>query len=170
VSKRISLTLIAANALLFGGVYAISGRYLLAVFAVAGALTWFLVEHQENPMLTTPFFVLFMGLALWGCLQNLPVPVMLLGVSSSLAAWDLSRFHGRAIAEARGEIRPALELKHLQKLAITAVASFLVALVPLALTISLNFVALALLMLLLRWVLRRMMMQFRAAGNDSQRE
>ena len=107
-----------------------------------------------------------MGLVLWGGLQKLPILLMLFGASTTLAAWDLSRFRARVAEAGPGTIPGALETQHLRKLAVTAVSGFGIALLPLAVTVSLNFLVLIVLVLLTMWVLRRSILQLRDATDD----
>jgi hypothetical protein len=130
-------------------------EYLIAGVAIVSGAIWLVLQIKKKEPSHSAFFVLFLGLVILGSLRNFSVPFMLLALSADLAAWDLSRFQARISHEEESASKTLLELKHLQKLAITLSIGFLVALFPTFIHISLNFVVFLFTLLLLMLVLRK---------------
>jgi hypothetical protein len=161
ITKKVLLGLVAVTTAAFLFAYVASQAYLLAAFAVGLGLIWLILEMGgENP-LGSVFFLAFLALAIVGSLSNAPIPIILLGLSTDLAAWDLSRFQARIADEIESDTTVGLQTKHLQKLAVTACIGFFIALLPVAIHISVNFVIFCFVMVLAMIALRRSMLYFR---------
>jgi hypothetical protein len=151
MTKRILLRLIVVTTAVFSLASAASQQYLLSMVVLAVGLTWFTLENRQIQIATTLFFLFFAGLALVGSLNSLSGLAMLFGLSTDLAAWDLSRFRARA---GKSEVEPKLETRHLKALFPTLGTGFLIALPPMFIAISANFVVFFFLTLLVMIVLR----------------
>jgi hypothetical protein len=151
MTKRILLSLIAVTTAVFSLAAAASQQYLLSTIVLGVGMTWFTLENRQKQVVVTLFFLFFVGLALAGSLNSLSVLVMLFGLSTDLAAWDLSRFRARA---GKSEVEPKLETRHLKRLFPTLGIGFLIALPPMFIAIPANFVVFFFLTLLVVIVLR----------------
>jgi hypothetical protein len=160
-TRRVLLTLIAGATLIFSGAYVATQAYRTAALVLVLGSLWFILEYNQEQDLATVFLLCFVGIAIWASLNDLPAPVLLFGLSSSLAAWDLSRFRSRAAQGGQGDTPPSLETQHLRKLANTAVVGFLLALLPLLVSLPVNFLMLAVLVFLTIVVLRNVIVQIR---------
>ena len=136
-------------------------EYLIASVAITSGVIWLLLQMKQKEPPYTVFFILFLGLAVLGSFRNIALPFMLLALSSDLAAWDLSRFQARISHEEESNSKTLLEVKHLQKLAVTLSVGFLMALLPTFIHISLNFVVFLFILLLLMLTLRRSVLYLR---------
>ncbi len=134
ITKKIMLGLIAASGIIF----LFTGVRLISVLALIFGVTWLALELYDIPA-SMVFFLSFAGLAVVSGLNGAPVALSLLGFSTALASWDLSRFYARITLETPGEKRASLETKHLQQLAIIVCGGYLVALLPTLIELSLGF-------------------------------
>ena len=130
-------------------------EYLIAGVAITLGAIWLYLQIKSKEPPHSFFFVLFLGLIVLGSLYKISVTFMLLALTSILAAWDLSRFQARISHEEESAPKTLLELKHLQKLAITVTVGFLMALLPTVIHISLNFVVFLFILLLVMLALRK---------------
>src|SRR5260370_4932491 len=110
--------------------------YVITVYALVFGLICFILVSRKIWSLSSVIFLLFLGLAIWGCLEHLPVPAMLLALTTDLTAWDLSRFRARIGAEEAGEVVAALESRHLRSLSVIASVGVAVAILPLFVKLS----------------------------------
>ena len=154
MTRKILLTLVAVTTLIYFGITMVAQAYQFTAIILGVGLLWFILEAEQRRSLPAAFFMFFIAVTVWGGLHHFPALVMLLGLSCDLAAWDLARFRLRVTAAGQGEIPPALEARHLRQLTLTAVAGFGLALLPLVVSLSINFLVLAVLMLLTIIVLR----------------
>ncbi len=136
-------------------------EYLIASIAIILGAVWLFLQVKNKESPNTVFFVFFLGLVILGSLRNVPIPIMLLALSSNLAAWDLSRFQARVNHEEASDSKIRLESKHLQRLAITLSIGFLIALLPSFIHISLNFVVFLVILLFLMLTLRKSILYLR---------
>jgi hypothetical protein len=154
ITKRLLLGLTIVLTGVFSATYAAAQIYSVAVLACALGLAWFILENNEQYALSTIFFLIFAGLAIWGSLKHMPIPVMLLGFCADLAAWDLSRFRERIADRVEGDVLPGLEASHLRTLFTAIGVGFALALLPTLITLSVSFVALFFIILLMLLALR----------------
>ena len=167
ITKRVLWGLIVVTTAVFSLVYAVLQQPLLAAFAVGLGLLWLGLEVKgENP-LASVFFVSFLALAIVGSLISAPILIILLGLSTDLAAWDLSRFRTRIASEIERGTTATLEAKHLRMLAVTASAGFFVALPPVFIHLAIGFVIFGFIMVLTMIALRRSMLYFRSDHKSS---
>jgi hypothetical protein len=153
--------LIVVTASTFSVVNVISHQYAIAIISFALGVVWVILEVKQRNSLNSLFFLFFLGLAILGSLNNAPISITLLGFSTNLAAWDLSRFQARLVDEADSEAKTLLERKHLQKLAVIACGGFFIALLPAFIKISIDFVVVFLIMLLTMMSLRKSLLYLR---------
>jgi hypothetical protein len=161
MTKQVVLGLIAVTTLIFVAAFNAAQEYTIGAFALALGLAWAMVEAYEKRSVASIFFACFLGLAILGNLGHVPVVMMLFGLSTGLAAWDLSRFRARAVHVEHGDIAPALERTHLRKLVATMGAGFVLALLPVMFTIPMTFLGLALVTLTAIIMLRNSMRYIR---------
>jgi hypothetical protein len=166
-AKNIRLGLIGATTALFTLLFFGAAQYSIALAALASGLIWLVLEIRWQQSIATIFFLVFFALGIAGSFNHLPTPIVLLCLSTNLAAWDLSRLESRIANGAEGEVKVTLSAKHLQKLAITAVAGFIVALLATSVQISINFVALAIIILVVMIALRTSMVYARNTNNHN---
>jgi hypothetical protein len=155
ITKKVLWGLIVVTAAAFSVIYVMSQQRLLVFFAVGLGLIWLALEARKENPLGPVFFLAFLALAVAGSLSNAPLLITLLGLSTNLAAWDLSRFRARIADETESDITAELQRKHLHKLAVTASAGFFIALLPVYIHFSIGFVILCLVMVLAMIALRR---------------
>ncbi len=155
MAKKSLFALIVITAAVFSFIYAAAQMYALAAVAAGLGAAWLFLEIKRTHPLATAFFLVFAGLAVLGSLKQASPVIVLLGLTTDLAAWDLSRLRVRLAGKSESEALALLETKHLQKLAVTACAGFLIALLPLIIQLSINFVVLLVIVLLTVIVLRR---------------
>jgi hypothetical protein len=161
ISKKVLLGLVVVTATAFGFIYVLSQVYLLATFAIGLGLIWLIVEVEGKNSLSSGFFLSFLALAIVGSLSNAPILIVLLGLSTDLAAWDLSRFQARIADEIESDTTVILQTKHLQKLAVTVWVGFFIALLPVFIHLSIGFVVFGPVVVLAVIALRRSMLYFR---------
>lgn len=164
MAKNVLLALIVITSVVFAIVYTSAQMYAVAAVAVALGAVWLLLEAQTEYRVAVVFFLAFVALAVLGTLYQSSAVLILFGLTTDLAAWDLSRFRRRIAGVAEADAAALLATNHLRKLAITAAAGFLIALLPLLIELSINFVVLLLFVLLTIIALRRSMFALR--GSD----
>jgi hypothetical protein len=166
MTKKVLLGFIVVTGTVFSFIYAASQAYLFAALAIGVGSVWFILEVKEEREFGTVFFLAFLALAILRSMYQAPVAMLLLGLSTDLAAWDLSRFRIRIASETEREAVALLETGHLRKLAVTACAGFFVALLPVFVQISVSFVALLLIILVTMIALRRSMFYLRQGSRE----
>jgi hypothetical protein len=159
-------SLILATALLTFANVALQD-YLTALLAVAAGSTWLIVNMYNKETPHALFFLFFIGLAVVGSLRDIPTPIMLLTVSAILIAWDLSQLQTRINTEEESAAKTLLEVKHLQKLAITTSVGFLVALIPVFVQFQISFVIFLIIILAIMLALRKSILYLRNEKKSS---
>ena len=162
MAKNILLGLIGATTALFVMMFIGAAEYSNALFSLAAGLIWLFVEIRSQRSLSTIFFVVFFVLGILGGLNHLPTPLILIGISMNLAAWDVSRLRARIADKAEADVIARLETRHLQKLAVVTGIGLILALLSTTIQISLSFVALAVIALAVMIVLRASMRYLRS--------
>ncbi len=118
--------------------YALNVSVALAFIIVACGLLW-LVGAWLDWRWTAPLnFVLFSGAAALGIWLKLPSDWMLVGIVTTLIAWDLQHFTERLSAAERVEGDRALKRAHLQRLIIVASLGLLLGEITLRVKLSLT--------------------------------
>ena len=164
--KHALLGVVLATAAIFSVASVSTGDLLAAGVSAALGVIWLLQELGGESPFSSLYFVAYVGLAAFASLNHASLPLLLLGLCADLAAWDLSRFRQRLKDEADSDEKTFLETNHLQKLAAVSAVGFVIALVPLLVQISLNFVILLVIMLLLLILLRQSILSLRRNTND----
>ncbi|MEP6984135.1 MAG: hypothetical protein ABI970_00955 [Chloroflexota bacterium] len=141
--------------------------YLTAALAFAVGSIWLILNMNNKETPNSLFFLFFIGLAIVGSLRDIPTPIMLLAVSAILIAWDLSQLQARISTEEENAAKTLLEVKHLQKLAITASVGFLVALIPVFVQFQISFVILLIIILAIMLALRKSILYLRNEKKSS---
>src|SRR5689334_2011992 len=95
MTTRVLYGLIILTSVLLAVANIVLQEYLLAGVAIVSVLIWLLLKIKEQEPPHSLFFVLFLGLTIFGSLRHISTLLMLLALSSNLAAWDLSRFLAR---------------------------------------------------------------------------
>ncbi len=153
--NRVPALAIGAATVILTLALVLAENYLIAAVAVGLGLIWLLLEVYGKTAFTSLVFVVFIGLAATGSVNREPSWLMVLGIAADLAAWDLSRFLDRLKGLTHQEIDAGLYRRHLYQLAITLGVGFGLALLPLMIRLSLDFLAFAVLTLLTVIALRR---------------
>jgi len=166
IIKQLLWLSIVVTTAIFAVTYLMVQAYWLSLGSLAFGIFWLVLEIRNKQTSASFFFLIFLSLAIYGSLQNLPAPLMLLATSADLAAWDLSRFRLRLKDEADSDRKITLEKTHLRKLSMTVGAGFIVGFVPLVVSLSLNFVVLACLVLLAMVVLRWSVLTLREENHN----
>ena len=148
MTKKILCGLIILTAATFSAFYLVTQMYAIATLSFALGLIWLILEMTEKDALAYVFFLFFGGLAIIGALNNIPISISLVGLSSALAAWDLSRFKARITSVMGRAIEPLSEKAHLQKLAAAIGSGCIIAVSFSFIRISISFATLALIVLL----------------------
>ncbi len=161
LAKKFLIALVVCTVTLFSGVNLVSGNYPLAAFSFVSGFVWLGLEIKEQRFLTSFFFVAFMGVAILGAFNQSALPLMLLGVSTDLAAWDLSRFLARIGVASKNDDRAKLERRHLRLLFITVGVGLMLAWPALIVRIPMNFVVFFFVALVLILILRRSFLDLR---------
>jgi hypothetical protein len=165
MAKTALYGLIVLTAATFSAIYVISQAYLIAALSFLVGLIWLNLEMTEKSAPASIFFLFFLALAIVGTLNNIPVAISLVGLSTDLAAWDLSRFRARITKDMERENESLLESKHLQILAVAIGSGFIIALSCSFIRISISFAALALFTLLAMVGLRNSILNLRSEDN-----
>ncbi len=139
-SKHVFWGLVIVDAILFAIIYAVSGNYPLAALAFGLGVIWLAADTKSKKRLGTPCFLAYVVLAVIANLNNILIPLTLLGMSVNLAAWDMSRFRSRLVDQNGQVPHPLLEARHLHLLAAVICFGFLIALVPLYFRLTIPFV------------------------------
>lgn len=161
MTKNMLLGSVGVTTAVFSAIYFVSGDYLLAAFSLAAGLAWLYLEIRWQGSSASIFFLIFFILGIAASLRGLPTLIILLGLSTNLAAWDLSRLWVRIANRAEGDVKVALETRHLQKLGAVTAAGLIIALLALSVQISLSFVAFAVITFLVMIALRISMLYAR---------
>ncbi len=135
--------------------------YLIVAFAFAGGSIWLILNMSNKETPNSLFFLFFIALAIVGSLRDIPPAIMILAVSMTLIAWDLSQFQDRISTEEESTSKTLMETKHLQKLAITASIGFLVALIPVFVQLQISFVFFLIIILAILLGLRKSILDLR---------
>ena len=160
-AQRALLALIVVAAAALSLASAAAQSYPLAALTLALGAIWLIAEARAQRRPGTILFLALLALAVAASLNDAPILIVLVSLSADLAAWDLSRLQARIADGCEGATRAALEASHLRKLAVTACAGLLIALLPALIQISLSFVAVCVLILLAMFVLRRSLLTLR---------
>jgi hypothetical protein len=160
-TKRIEIALIVLTILIFSLSHLFTEKYWLAIASLVIGVLWVLAEIYKMSLLPHLFFVGFVGLAVIGSQNGLPAPLMLLGLCTDLAAWDLSRFQARLREFSQRNPDAELVKKHLGKLSGTICIGYILALLPLFIRFSMNFILVIGLTLLLLFALRKSILALR---------
>jgi len=162
-TRQILPGLIVVTAGVFALIFSAAQEYSALLCIVALGAIWIALELSEYRLFSAVFFTAFAAFAVVAALEHASIPLILLGLCADLAAWDLSRFRDRLRDEEDETVRAALERAHLRMLAVPIVAGFLIALVPLFVTLSISFIALAVIVLIALLVLRQSLVTLRGA-------
>ena len=161
MSKNILIGLIIFSTVIYTFVYINLQAYSIAASVVALGGVWLFLHIRNKALLDSLFFMFFVGFAVVGSLRNVSVPLMLLSLIMSMAAWNLARLQARIRHITDDEAKLALELNHMQKLGFTSGVGFLLALIPLAIQFSINFVIFVFMLLIVMILLRQAVVYLR---------
>jgi len=160
--KKIHQALVILTALIFALSFLFRREYWIALSAIAMGVCWLLTEKYKIGLLFNLFFVGFCWLAGRGSIDGLPAPLMLFGLCTDLAAWDLSRFLARTSECKVINPDPALVKKHLRKLGGSIVIGYILALIPTFIKLRVNFMVVIVVSLLILFFLGRSMIILRS--------
>jgi hypothetical protein len=161
IAKKALFAAIAVTALIFSISLLVVKEYWLACAAFMPGLIWLTLEIYHKSPFPTLFFAFFVGIAVVASLKPIAAFIILLGLCTGLAAWDLSRFLTRLREVSETDAGALLTKKHLTKLSITLCVGYGAALLPLLFKLPMNFMALFALALLAMLALRRSILSLR---------
>ena len=116
-SKLLTVSILLATGTLVLG-YALSGLWLGIVLIIILGILWLFAIKQNRDWPASGFLVCFVGVAVGGIHMNVGTGWMLLGVITSLSAWDLHHFFLRLALVQESEVMERLERAHLHRLLI----------------------------------------------------
>ncbi len=169
ITRRLLLALIIVTTGLFSAIYAAAFEYMAVILIVVLGIGWFMLEYTERWGSSTFFFLAFVGLAVVGSLQQMPIVLVLVGFCADLAAWDLSRFRQRIANRVEDNVQPVLVAGHLRTLLTALGTGFALALLPTLINISISFGVLFFIILLMLLTLR-LSMGYLHGGEQAVRE
>ncbi len=102
MAKKSLIGLIVITAAVFSFSYAAAQVYGFVAVAVGLGAAWLTLEVKREHRFATAFFLAFVALAVLASLKQASPLIVLLGLTTDLAAWDLSRFRRRIAGEAEG--------------------------------------------------------------------
>lgn len=108
--------LVAVAALAIGLAISKSGSYFCSLLIVLLGVVWFAFQQRGTPGGEGIMLFLFILSAAIGFFVGAPTWVMLIGVVSSLGAWDLDHFLQRLNRADRVELELGLGREHLRRL------------------------------------------------------
>ncbi len=159
--RQALLGLIAVTTAVLVIAHLIAQGYTAAGISALIGIAWLALVANQQTRFSSVYFAALVMLAAVGSLTKAPLPLLLIGLSTDLAAWDLARFIQRLKAEPEPDHRTPMEQQHLRKLALVAGAGLVLALLPALNTLSLSFVVLLAIMLLLLVLLRQSIVALR---------
>ncbi len=119
--------------------YVIGGLWIWALPILGLAALWLFGQRRGLKWVSSLELLLFLGLATIGIWQRLTLGLMLLGIISALAAWDLESFIQRMEGAERVDHRDDLERKYLQRLVIIICSGALFAVAAIGLNVPFSF-------------------------------
>ncbi len=161
--QRVQCGLVTVTAALFSIVNLVSGEYRVAVFSFACGAVWLLLERVGKRRSGTLFFVALAGVAILGVLSHHSIPIMVFGLSTNLAAWDLSRLLARVSLAPRNDRTAGLVQRHLRLLLVTVGAGLVLTLPAFVVRIPMNFVVFFVFVVSMMLVLRKALVYLRPA-------
>jgi hypothetical protein len=164
MTKKVLCGLIMLTAAIFSAMYLIAQAYLIAALSFILGLIWLILEMTENGAPASVFFLFYLALAIIGTLNNISVATALVGLSTDLAAWDLSRFRARITNGMEWKTESLLETRHLQILAAAIGSGLIIGLSFSLIRISISFAVLASITLLVMVAFRKSILNLR--GQD----
>jgi len=102
-----------------------------AIAPVAIGIIWALARNRLPGLVAHAGFLLFCGMAAGGITLGIAASPMLVGVVTSMAAWDVQRFQQRLKLVKKSSETDRLQQRHLRILLFTCAAGLLVGLIPL---------------------------------------
>ena len=119
--------------------YAVGGEWTFSLILLAVGVLWWLGQGRDWNGLASVVLMGFVVAAAIGLWRGLPAGWMLVGVVAALSAWDLDHFARRLSSVERVEMRPALEQRHLRRLAMVDSLGLLLAGVALVVRYKFSF-------------------------------
>ncbi|HSV86328.1 MAG TPA: hypothetical protein VLH85_07120 [Levilinea sp.] len=134
---RIAAVIVAVIALALA--YGANDYFLVSILVLACGGLWLLSSSQHWKHWRSLIFVLYTFACVLGFWLNLSMPLLVVGISAALGAWDLDHFCWRTRAEPPVMKLEQLERHHLLQLAIVLGTGLVVALLVLLVQVSLGF-------------------------------
>ena len=119
--------------------YAVGGEWIFSLILLAVGVLWWFGQGRDWNGLASVVLMGFVAAAAIGLWRGLPAGWMLVGVVAALSAWDLDHFARRLSSVERVEMRPALEQRHLRRLAMVDGLGLLLAGVALVVRYKFSF-------------------------------
>lgn len=161
MARKMLFAAIVVTTFIFSLSHFVSMEYWIVAFSFLIGSIWLLLEIYKKSAFPSFFFASFIGIAILGSLNHTSSPMILLGLSTDLAAWDLSRFFTRIMDLMDNDAKSELYKKHLYKLSISLCIGYVLALLPVFIRLSMNFIVLFILTLLAMTILRKSILYLR---------
>jgi len=167
MARKFLFATIVVTTLLFSISLWVFGEYWIAFAALLIGFSWLILEYYKKSPFPSLLFFSFIGMAILADFHHLSLPIILFGLSTDLAAWDLSRFFARIRETGDEDAKSDLCKRHLHKLLLTLFIGYMLALLPVFFRLSLKFIVLFILALLAMITLRSSILSLRSQGKNT---
>jgi len=127
------------SACCLGAGYVLGGYWLIAVISFVATIFWLFTKTRLSFFPVSSLLLIYVVLAAIGVIVNLSIPLMILGCTAALAAWDLTFLGQSMVDNSPYETKVPLERYHLQSLAVAISASLLLTFISSYLNLQFQF-------------------------------
>lgn len=131
-----------------GSGYMMNGFWMVIPILSAMAIFWAITKKKPAFWSASGLLMIYIVLAGIGVLINLSIYLMIVGCTSALVCWDLVHFRDGVVDIPSKESLVLLERDRLQSLAAVVVASLMLTLISLQISLQFHFGAIVLLVLM----------------------
>jgi hypothetical protein len=136
------------SAACLGTGYILGGYWLIMPAFLGMALFWMVMKKRSVFWSASSLLWVYVFLAAIGVTVNLSLPLMVIGITASLASWDLTHFKQGMVGNPRLENKAGLVKHHLQSLATVFGVGLLLALISSSINLQFPFGVMIFLVLL----------------------
>ena len=140
LTRKIELGAIALTTLTLGAAYLWWGQMIGMLFIILAGLGWLFAALRSKPAYASYSFALAMLLSFFAANSWASPILILVSVSSALAAWDLSRFSARLEKIQPPEAANRLEKLHLNRLGLSLGIGIAIGLAAILIRFQLGFI------------------------------
>ena len=127
------------SACCLGAGYVLGGYWLIAVISFVATIFWLFTKTRLSFLSVSSLLSIYVVLAAIGVIVNLSIPLMILGCTAALVAWDLIFLDQSMVDNSPYETKVPLERYHLQSLAVAISASLLLTFISSYLNLQFQF-------------------------------